>query len=192
MKDGSRVGVGDSLLIESEQVWVSARGDLDLAQNLSGALGADETDTTLGLGGAPDDPVSLGEVLRLGSERMRVTEINSTTSFEVERSYDGTDLAAHSNGADVFIRRTYTIVRAVNGTTAATHADDKTITRYTAPPQIEEVVLAEVIQLFHRQESGFTQRVGGGENQVTIRPDSIERLKRSAYGAHRRHLVESL
>ncbi len=192
VKDGSKVGVGDTLLIGSEQVFISARGDVDLAQNLSGALTSDETDTNVGLDGAPNDPVNLGEVFRLDSERMRVTAINSTTSFEVERAYDGTTLAAHSNTADIFIRRTYTMGRGVNGTTGVAHADDLAFTRYTAPSLIEEVVLAEVIQLFHRQESGFTQRVGAGESQVTIRPESIASLQKRAYGAHRRHLVESL
>ena len=36
------------------------------------------------------------------------------------------------------------------------------------------------------------ERVGAGERQVTISPESLDSLKRRAYGAHRRHLVESL
>ena len=192
VKDGGKVGVGDTLLIESEQVFISGRDDVDLLVNLSGALTADETDTNVGLSGAPVDPVNVGEVLRIGTERMRVTAVNTTTSFEVERMYDGTTLAAHDNAVDIFMRRTYTMVRGVNGTTAASHADDTVFTRYVAPPLIEEVVLAEVLQLFHRQESGFTQRVGAGESQVTLRPESLKALQKRAYGAHRRNLVESL
>lgn len=161
VKDGSLIDVGDALLIETEQLFISARTDVDLAQNLNGALTASVTDTTVVIDGAPADAVNVGEVLRVGSERMRVTAINSTTSFEVSRGYAGTTLAAHLSSADVFIERVYTIERGVNGTTAATHADDTAISRYTVPDVIRQLAVALAANGVQQGLSAYSGDAGG-------------------------------
>ena len=192
--NGSKVGVGDTVLIQSEQMFVSDRDDVDLAVNThgsTGAMGADDSDTTVTLAGVPTDAVNVGEVLRIGTELLLVTAINSTTSFEVERAHDGSILAAHSTGDDVFIRRTYTIVRAVNGTTAATHADDLAVTRYVVPTFLRLLVEAEVIAAFYQQPAGWGRSIGSGEGQRELSGRALDTLRKRGLGAHKRHLMAS-
>ena len=195
VKNGSLVGVGAALLAGSEQLFVSARDDVDLGVNTHGATGAltaDVTDKTVTLAGAPTDAVNVGEVLRIGSEKMLVQAVNSTTSFEVERKHGGSDLAAHSTGDNVFIQRTYTIVRGVNGTTAAAHSDDAALTRYVAPADVTELVLALAVTTLKQQDAGWGRDIGRGESAREFSGKAIGMLQKRVIGAHRRHLVASL
>lgn len=189
VKDGSKVGVGDTLLIESEQLFVSDRDSIDLAVNLGDALTKDDSDETVTIGN-PTDDLNVGEVIRVGSEKMLVTAVNSATSVEVTRAYDGTTLAAHASDADVFVYRRFTVERGVNGTTAATHADDTAVSRQVPPPALEELVIAEVIAAFQQQRAGWGRTVGG-ERQVELSGRALKDLRNRILPMHRRHLVES-
>mgnify|MGYP003643708631 CR=1 FL=1 len=192
--DGSSVEVGDSLLIGSEQELVTNRTDADLGINTNGSTGAmdaDKTDKTLTLASAPTDPVKVGEVLRIGSERMLVEAINTTTSFEVERAHDGTTLAAHSTGDDVFIFRTFTVERNANGSTVATHSDGATITRYRAPIEIANYCLALAVSEFHQARAGYGRTIGVSEGQQEFRGTYLKSLRDLAINPHRRYLLAS-
>tara|TARA_Y100000310_G_scaffold259499_1_gene268189 strand:- start:3722 stop:4786 length:1065 start_codon:yes stop_codon:yes gene_type:complete len=192
--DGSKIDVGDTLLIGSEQEFVSGRTDADLGINTHGSTGAmtvDKTDKTLTLASAPTDAVTVGEVMRIGSERMLVEAINSTSSFEVERAYDGTTLAAHSTGDDVYIFRTYTVTRNVNGTTVAEHNDGVAITKYAPPVDIQELTLGTAVTRFQQQRAGWGREIGRGESAREFRGGEIERLRKRVMANNRRHLVES-
>ena len=192
LKDGGKADVGDTLLLETEQMFVSGRADLDLAVNThgtTGAMTASMTDKTLTLDGAPTDAVNAGEVLRIGSERMYVEAVNSTTSFEVTRAYDGSSLAAHSIGDDVFIFRSYTVQRGVNGTTAATHADDTAASRYQAPADIRNLCLALAVGYYQATRGGWTGIVGGPEAQTETRMSALNRLRKDVQEHYRRYAL---
>lgn len=190
---GDVVGVGDVILVGSEQMWVTARTSADLAQNLSsGVTTADVTDTTLVIDGAPTDAVRVGEILRIGSEHLRVTAINSTTSFEVQREWDGTTLATHSASDDVFIFRTYTVERGVNGTTAATQTDDAAVTRYKAPPLAESLVIAEVIAILAQEHAHFGRTVGTGEGQTEMTGRGLHDLRKRFRAVYGRRMIASV
>lgn len=187
--NGSLIGVGDCLLIETEQVFVTDKTSLDIAQNTSGALTASVTNTTVVLGGAPTVAVKVGEILRIESEQMRVTAVNSTTSFEVERAWDGTTLAAHISGSDVFIFRTITIERGVNGTTAATHADASAISRYFPPADVNDWCIAEVVARFMQEQAGWGREIGGGDGAREFRGGELRMLRERAIQRYRRDKV---
>ena len=192
LKDGSKADVGDTLLLETEQMFVSGRTDVDLAVNThgtTGAMTASMTDKTVTVDGAPTDAINVGEVLRIGSERMYVEAINSTTSFEVTRAYDGSALAAHSIGDDVFVFRAYTVTRGANGTTAATHADDTAASRYQAPADIRNLCLALAVGYYQATRGGWTGIVGGPEGQTETRMSALNRLRKDVQSQYRRYAI---
>ena len=62
-----------------------------------------------------------------------------------------------------------TVIRGVNGTTAATHADDSDVYIYQYHPMVEEAVLIQTIKWWKRKDSGFqdfSQTGADGEVQV--------------------------
>lgn len=189
---GDVADVGSTLLVGSEQLFVSDRTDEDISQNLGADIAATKSVKTVTLGGAPTDAVRVGEVLRIASERMRVEAVNTTTSFEVERSYAGTTIAAHSSGADVYVERTYTVVRGVNGTTAATASDDAAVTVYAIPADIEQWARAEAIALLLQDRSGWGREVGTGEGQREFRGNELARYRKTVMQRRGRRLVASL
>jgi hypothetical protein len=158
------IGVGDSLLIESERVFVTGKTTVDLAVNThgtTGALTASKTDTNVTLAAAPATALRVGEILRINSEDMRITAINSTSDVNVERAYDGTILAAHSTGDDVYAYRTLTIERGINGSTAATHANATAVSRYVPPADVELYCLQRAMLWFHQERGGLGEAAGG-------------------------------
>ena len=167
-KVGARVDVGNTLLIESEQVFVSDRSAADLSQDTATAMTKDKTATTVTLDGAPTDPVQVGCVFSIDSEDMRVIKVTSTTVFEVERGWDATPLAAHVCNSCVFIYRTFTITRGVNGTTAATHADNVAMTKYTPDSRVQDWTRARVLNQVKQEVSGYGRTVGAGESAIEL------------------------
>jgi hypothetical protein len=162
----SGINVGDTLLIESEQVFVSEKTSAALASIvLDGALTADKSENVTVDGGTHG--ISNGEVIQVDSEQMLVRN-NTTTVLTVERAYNGTTLAAHSDGVAVHIFRTLTITRGVNGTTAATHADATAVTAYRAPGPIRELTTAMVIAAFTQEAAGYGRTIGAAGAPVDV------------------------
>ncbi|RLC56938.1 MAG: hypothetical protein DRI30_05055, partial [Chloroflexi bacterium] len=91
--DASLVDVGNTLLIESEQVFVSERSTVDTAMNLNDTLVALNNDVTVTVGDGA--AVNQGEVILIESERMLIESI-SGNDLTVKRAVDGSTLAAHS------------------------------------------------------------------------------------------------
>lgn len=164
--DASLIGVGDTLLIDSEAMFVSARPALTTGTTLSGNPTASMSDVTIGV--ADGTAVHAGEVILVDSERMFVTDV-AGNNLTVKRAYDATVLAAHSAGATVYAYRTLTVTRGVNGTTAATHSNGAAISKYAPPGDIVELCTAIAIAHLKQHESGWTGQIAGGEGAVNVR-----------------------
>lgn len=190
--DGSAIDVGDTLLIGSEALFVTERSETDIGQNTSAALNADDTDTTVTLGGAPTIPLVAGEIIRIDSERMRVEAVNSSTSVVVERAWDGTNLATHANPSDIYVSRSFTVERGVNGTTAATALDNAAVSKYQVPGGINELCIAEVIAALQQERAGWGRTVGTGERQVELSGRALADLRRRTLGQYRRRMMVSI
>jgi len=163
--NGALIEVGHSLLIDSEQMFVSERVFVDAAVDSSGALNASENDEQITLDGAPTNAWSVGEVIRYDAEEMRIVGVVSTTVFNVDRAINGTTIASHADNTDIFISRTLTVTRGANGTTAATHLDAAAIVRYAVPNQIQQLALAEAMNADVLGLSGYTS--GSSEQALT-------------------------
>ena len=181
--------MGDTLLIESEQLFVSEKTSAALNSILTdGVLTADKSENVTVDSG---HGILAGEIILVDSEQMFV-RVSGTTALTVERAYNGTTLAAHTNNTAVHIFRTLTVTRGVNGTTGATHANATAISVYRAPGPIRQLVTAMAIA-GHTQESAAYGRVlgaGEGATNVTGRDlDSLAERVRSEYFRPREYAI---
>uniref|UniRef100_A0A6M3LDL8 Putative head tail connector protein n=1 Tax=viral metagenome TaxID=1070528 RepID=A0A6M3LDL8_9ZZZZ len=93
---------------------------------------------------------------------------SSETAIDVD---DGTDFGAGQTiligSEQMYIRsistNTLTVVRAVNGTTAAAHDDDSAIYVYQYPEPITQATLIQAMRWWKRRESAFQDAVGNPE-----------------------------
>ena len=173
--DASLIGVGDTILIGSEAMFVSAKSALTTGTTLNDTLTADLDDVTVTL--ANGAAVLVGEVLLLDSEKVLVEAITGN-NLTVKRAYDGSTLAAHSTGITVYAYRTLTVVRAVNGTSAASHASAAAIVKYAPPANIAELCYSKAVAHMKQGESGWTGQISGGEGAINVRMVDLYFLER--------------
>ena len=161
----SGVNVGDTLLIESEQLFVSEKTSAALNSILTdGVLTADKSENVTVDSG---HGILAGEIILVDSEQMFV-RVSGTTALTVERAYNGTTLAAHTNNTAVHIFRTLTVTRGVNGTTAATHANSTAISIYRAPAPIRQLSVAMALAAVTQEAAAYGRTIGAGEAAVEM------------------------
>lgn len=178
------IGVGDTLLIESERMFVSDRAFANLASILlNGALTADQTNDTVTVDASHG--IQANEVIKVDSEDMYVKAVNGN-DLTVIRAYNGSLLAAHADNTQAQINRTLTIERGVNGSTAATHADSTAISKYEVPFDINELCVAEVIAAYSQEQSGWGREIGQGEGQREHNEKALGRLRKEVIGNYKR------
>jgi hypothetical protein len=164
--DSSLVGTGDTILIDSERMLVTARSMVTTGQTQqSGASTVSQADVALTV--TDGTKYAVGEILLLDSERMLIVDIAANV-LTVKRSWDGTVLATHS-GATVFAPRQLTVVRGTLGTTAATHLISAPVARQAYPSLIRDLAIAESVNQVLQETSGYALVVGEGD---TVRPAS--------------------
>lgn len=165
--DSSLIGVGDTILIGTEAMFVSAKNLLTTGTTLNDAsVTASSADRSLTV--ASGAAIKTGEVITLDSERCLVEDVAGNDVL-VQRAFDGSTLAAHTTGITIYARRTLTIVRGVNGTTAAAHDTAAAITKYAPPADVAEYVRAYAIAHHQQGKSGWTGQIAGGEGGVETR-----------------------
>lgn len=178
------VGVGSILRIDNERMIVTAKTMVDSGQNLGGAgLTMSAADVTV--------PVTAGtgyevdEVLLIGAERMLIVDI-AGNNLIVKRAWDGTVLAAHTAGVDIYALAGFTVDRAQLGTVAAAHNSGSTIWRHEVPGLIRNLTIAEALTALQQELAGYGRTVGGGENEreaagrglIHIRNDALQAFGR--------------
>lgn len=160
VSDSSLLGAGDFIRLDSERLVVTGKAMVDTGQNcttLAAELSAQSiTSITAGT-------IAVGETLLVDSERMLVTDIAGTT-LTVKRAYDGTTLAAHTAGADIYAPRTLTVIRGAGGTTAATHTSAAVVYKHIPPGPVHELCVALTVTELMQHQAGFARMAGQGEN----------------------------
>lgn len=176
------IDVGDTLLCQSEQIFVSERAVASLTTTTA-SLNGDKAVVTVPLTAA----CNAGEVLKIDSEDMYVSSISGLNATVI-RAWDGTVLAAHNSGATVYTYRTLTITRGVNGTTAATHANATALTKYVPEADVTEAVIASTIAAFMQEQSGWGRVVGGGDGQMEFSGSSLREIRNRVLQTYKRRL----
>lgn len=179
--DGSLVGVGSVLRCESERMIVTARTALDSGVNLGGdGLTANVADQVVEA--AVGQP---GEVLLIDAERMLVVDVAGSNRV-VKRAWDGSTLAAHSAGADVFTYRRLTVARGQLGTAGAAHADATALSVWQSPSLVHSLNIAEAINTVEQDRAAWGRTVGSGDNEREAGGRGLRDIRAQAYTEHGR------
>lgn len=187
--DDADFGVGNMLKIDNEWMTISATSMVDTTQNLQVTMAADTADdlvaVTTGTAFAAD------AVLTIGTERMLVVDVTGN-NLTVKRAWDGTVLAAHTSGVDIYALTGATLDRAQLGTTLAVHASGAVVNRLVIPGPIRNLCIAEAINTLHQETSGYARLVGPEEMGIRERAqigaglDGLRAEVRKTYGRRSR------
>lgn len=188
VSDASLIDVGDTLLIESEQIFVSDRSFAAKGNVLinDASVVAQMNNVTITLDGSHG--VLAGETIRLQSELLFV-EMVDTNDLTVTRAYDGSVLAVHANDTAVHINRTLTIERGINGTTAATHADTTAISKYEPPFDVRNWCLGLALASLTQEQAHWGRSVGTGDGASEFRSVDLAGLTKKMKGLYQRMRV---
>jgi hypothetical protein len=154
------VGVGSVLRVDTERMNVVGRTMLDTGQNLAADLDIKANAVTVAV--ASTAGFAAGEVILIGAERMLVIDI-AGTNLIVKRGWDGSVLAAHTTGADVYASRTLTVRRGALGTTAATHSTAAPVYRWDPPGPIQSLAVGEVLNALGLEQASYSVVLRAGE-----------------------------
>lgn len=154
------VGVGSVLIVDSERMLVTDRQALDSGVNLGADLDDLDSDRTVAV--VDGTQFHAGELLLIDSERMRIVDI-AGNNLTVIRGYDGSTLAAHTTGADIFTYRTLVVERGALGTTAAAHLIGATAETWDVPDLVETLARATAISTLEQEWSAYGNRVYSDE-----------------------------
>jgi hypothetical protein len=186
--DGSLVGVGNQLIIDSERLIVTDRAMTTTSQTLAGNLTADKAVTTV--------PVSSGaafapfETILIDSERMLIVDVTGN-NLTVKRGWDGSVLAVHTSGVTVYSPRLLTVVRGACGSTAATHLISAAVTRWLPPPEAQSLCIGETLNLLQQESSGFARQIGSGDFAREVNARGLKDLRQEVYGTELRRRARS-
>lgn len=182
--DASGIGIGSVVIVGTERMIVTGRGWLDTGANIDVAdsLTAAAADVAITLSTTVGAPVA-GETILVGAERMRVVDVAGTTC-SVKRAVDGTVLAAHAGGSDIYAPRTLTVERGALGTAAAAHNLAAAVSVWVPPALVAELAAAEAINLLLQRSSGFARTVGSGDNQREAAGRGLAALRKQVWAAY--------
>lgn len=182
--DGTaQLGVGALLRIGTERMMVTATSALDTGVNLGANITNQANAVTVPLSTTTNAP-RVGEIIAIDAERMLVTDVIGINAF-VQRAYDGTVIAAHTSGADIYACRTLTVQRGAVGTTATTHTSGAAVLRWLPPAPVEGLAVAETLNQLEQERSAYARVIGAGENQREARGAGLKDKRaevRKAYG----------
>ena len=180
VSDGSKVSPGMVVVVESEQEYVESTNATPVTSvtTITEPI-TDTTTQTITLASA--DLVNVGEIFRIDLEKFKVLDKNDTTEAAyVERGWDKTIPATHSDNAVVDVYRKFNVTRGVNGTTAATHAISKAVSRQAVPNDIRELCVKMTARAIQDGQSGYSGVVGdpntGESKYLFVKPYEYEEI----------------
>lgn len=177
------VGVGSILRVGTERMLVTGRTMLDTGQNTAGTLTNSNADRSLLV--ASSAGFVADEVILVESERMQVLDIAGNILI-VRRAVDGSVLAAHASGVDVYAPRTCTVLRGALGTTAAAHDTAAPVLVFEVPALVAELSLALALTALGQSAAGYAQFVGAGENEREASGRGLGEIRRQARAVYGR------
>ncbi|MEU6397874.1 hypothetical protein ABZ867_12940 [Streptomyces cinnamoneus] len=179
------VGVGSLLRIDDERMTVTGRSMLDTGQNLGADLDAKASTVTVTVASAAGFAVD--ETILIDAERMLIVDI-AANNLIVKRGWNGSVLAAHTTGADIYAPRTLTVTRAALGTTAAAHNTASAVYRWDPPSLIQTLAVAEVLNLLGLEQAGYAVALKAGEagSERTRDVRGIAALRTQVYNSYGR------
>lgn len=176
------IGTGSIIRIGSERMIVTGRSLLDTGQNTASTLTDKASATLLAVGSGA--AFAVGELITVEAERMQVLDI-AGNNLIVKRAVDGSVLAAHGSGVDVYAPRTLTVQRGALGTTAAAHDTAAPVLVYEVPALVAELATAYALVSLGAGQAGYTRfrsTGDGGERPLSRATGDIERDAQRVHG----------
>lgn len=177
--DGSKLSPGRILLIESEQEFIDGYGAPATATTITAALDAATEEISLANGTL----VKVGEIARLDFEQIMILSIQGNKA-QVARGWGNTKKSAHSTGTNLEAYRTFSTQRAVNGTSAATHAQNTAVSTYVVPNQVNYLTRQIATLMLKKAQSGYAGKTGNETLGTTFYfhefpRDEIDRIRKN-------------
>lgn len=183
VSDSAAIGTGQLLLVGTERLIVDRRSMVDTGQNLAGDL-TDKTNVEVVPVGSGAAFVE-GEVVLIDAEKMLVVDIPGN-SLVVKRGWDGSTVAAHTTGADVYAPRKLTVRRGVLGTSGSSHSNGAAITKLVVPDLVNQGCIAETLTSYMQENTGYGRKIGSGESERDAAGAGLEDLRRRMWEAYGR------
>lgn len=180
--DGSKIGVGDLLLIDTERLLVMDRSIVTTGTTLGGNIAAQKNVEQFDV--VDGSLIHAGEEITIGAETMLVLRVNSNT-VTVKRAWSDTTLASHATSDVVYASRSLTVSRGDLGTTAATHLDNAAVYVHDYPSSVRTLAIAESLAILGQERSGYAQVIGSGDSAREMRGNGLRKLRedvRANYG----------
>lgn len=184
------VGVGDLLLIDSERMNVTDRAFMDTTVNTASSLTASMSDVALTLSTTVLAPVE-NEVIQIDSERMLVISV-AGTAVTVKRAWDGSVLAVHNSGVDIYAPRNLTVSRGSCGTTAATHSTSAAIYKNDPPGPIKSLTIAYAIAQLQKEAQGYGANGTAGQRPTSSSFGDVDYLAQQVYAEYGRIRIRAI
>lgn len=174
--DGASIGVGSLVTIDSERLIVTGKASA-VVSTITADMSSLNSATAASVGNGA--LYVIGEVVTIGTERMLIVDITGNT-LVVQRAYDGSVLAGHTNGDTVYAPRALTVQRGVLGTTAATHLNSAPAVVQTYPGPVVVLTVAYALNELLQEGAGYARVAGTGDAQREFTGRGIAALERDA------------
>lgn len=185
--NGAAIGVGSLIMITAtEHMLVTERTYGSSAQTLQTTIAAQMNVNTVAV--TTGASFNVGELIMIDAEVMRIYAITGN-NLSVTRAWDGSALAQHTSATTIYVSRTFTVVRAFLGTSAASHSNGDAVIVRAVPSLINELCIAEAINMLQRETSGYAISSGTSDQsgrQNTEALQGIRALARVEYGRNAR------
>lgn len=181
--DASGLGVGDTVHIDDEYIHLIGRSYADSTQNLQANLAASQAAT--GVAVTAGGGFAVGEVILIDTEAMLIVAIAGNT-LVVKRAWDGTVLAAHSSGVDIYANRAFAAQRGRLGSIANPHGDGVDVFKLVYPGLVTDLTIAEAISRLQNEGAGYARTAGGGDAAREVSGNQLLVLREDCRQAHGR------
>lgn len=183
----ANVGVGTLLKVDAERMLVTGRTMEDTTQNVGGS-GLTAANNNVALTVTSGAAFHIDETLLIESERMRVVDIAGNV-LTVRRAQDGSVLAAHAAGVDIYALTGVTVARAQRGTSLAAHDSGATVTRHVVPALVRDLAIAYAQTQVMQEGAGYARVAGSGDNQREMIGRGLAVMEQETVERHGRQIL---
>jgi len=180
------IGTGNVLRIDDELVVIRNRTWVDSGQNLGGS-GLTASMASVAVAVSTGTAYAVDEIIQIDAERMLVSAVTGNV-LTVVRAWDGSVLASHDTGADIYALLGVELDRGQLGTTAAVHESAAAIERLVIPGLVDALATAEALTTLQQQGIGYGSSARSEESTTFVGTAGLEQLRTDAAAAYGRLL----
>lgn len=187
VSDSAAVGAGSLIRVDTERMVVTDRAMTTTGLTVA-APGVGDTINHVTVT-ASATGIKVGETIGVDSERMLVTDVAGGIVLTVRRGWEDTELVSHATGAVISAPRRLSVIRAANGTTAASHTSGAAVTVHAVPGLVSKAGLAHALYALGQETAGYARPVGSEDAGRALGPAAaVEAAIAEAYAAHGRRV----